>query len=82
VIGSPVPARYWVQVGAFQVEENARALQSELEPRYPGTLIRTESGWFQVRVPSGEKRQAEALRRDLRRAGFDTVLVRQPRSKT
>jgi rare lipoprotein A len=83
VIASPVPARYWVQVGAFQVEENARALRNELEPRYPGTLIRTESGWFQVRVPSGEKRQAaEALRRDLRRAGFETVLVRQPRSKT
>ncbi|HEX2464918.1 MAG TPA: septal ring lytic transglycosylase RlpA family protein [Thermoanaerobaculia bacterium] len=83
VIASPLPARYWVQVGAFEVEENARALRNELEPRYPGTLIRTESGWFQVRVPSGEKRRAaEALRRDLRRAGFDTVLVRQPRSKT
>jgi rare lipoprotein A len=74
--------RYWVQVGAFQQEENARALLGDLERRYPGTEIRVESGWFQVRVPSGEKkRRAEALRRDLGREGFETLLVRQPKSK-
>ena len=44
---------------------------SDLERRYPGTPIRAESGWFQVRVPSGEKRRkAEALRRDLERRGL------------
>jgi hypothetical protein len=32
VIGSPVPSHYWVQIGAFRSRE-ARALQSELEPR-------------------------------------------------
>jgi rare lipoprotein A len=80
---APLPSSYWVQVGSFQQEENARALLSDLERRYPGTAIRAESGWFQVRVPSGEKlRQAQALRRDLQRAGFATVLVRQPKSKT
>jgi rare lipoprotein A len=82
--GSPrLPAGYWVQVGAFQQEENARALLVDLERTYPGTAIRVESGWFQVRVPSGEKkRRAQALRRDLERAGFETVLVRQPKSNT
>jgi rare lipoprotein A len=78
-----LPSGYWVQVGAFQQEENARALVVDLEPSYPGTAIRVESGWFQVRVPSGEKRRkAEALRRDLERAGYDAMLVRQPRSNT
>jgi rare lipoprotein A len=80
---APPPARYWVQVGAFHEENNAKALLVDLERRYPGTEIRVESGWFQVRVPSGEKRrQAQAMRRDLEREGFETLLVRQPRSKT
>ena len=79
----PLPTRYWVQVGSFQHEKNARALLSDLESRYPGTAILAESGWFQVRVPSGEKRRkAEAMRRDLERNGFETLLVRQPKSKT
>ncbi len=82
--GSPLlPSGYWVQVGAFQQEENARALLVDLERSYPGTAIRVESGLFQVRVPSGEKRRkAETLRRDLERKGFETLLVRQPKSKT
>src|SRR6187399_2866459 len=29
--GSQAPSRYWVQVGAFQEEENARALVADLE---------------------------------------------------
>jgi rare lipoprotein A len=80
---APISTRYWVQVGSFQREENARAVLTDLELRYPGTQIRVESGRFQVRVPSGEKkRAAEALRRGLEREGFETLLVRQPRSKT
>jgi cell division protein FtsN len=46
-------------------------------------VIRIDEGWYQVRVPSGEKkRKAEALRRDLKREGFETLLVRQPKSNT
>jgi rare lipoprotein A len=87
VVASPaspsLSSGYWVQVGSFQQEENARALLVDLERSYPGTAIRVESGRFQVRVPSGEKRRkAEALQRDLQRAGYDTMLVRQPRSNT
>jgi rare lipoprotein A len=77
------PSRYWVQVGAFQQESNARALLAALERSYPAAVIRIDEGWYQVRVPSGEKkRKAQALRRDLERAGFETLLVRQPKSKT
>ena len=76
------PSSYWVQVGAFQQEENAKALLADLERRYPDAEIEVDSGWFQVRVPSGgKKRAAETLERKLQRAGYDTVLVRQPRSK-
>lgn len=76
------PSSYWVQVGAFQQEENARALLADLERRYPDAEIEVDEGWFQVRVPSGaKKRAAETLERKLQRAGYDTVLVRQPRSK-
>ena len=83
-VKAPPPSRYWVQVGAFQSEDNARALRVDLERRYPGTEVNLDSGWFQVRVPSGAKRRAaEALRRDLARAGYDeTIVVRQPRSNT
>jgi rare lipoprotein A len=77
------PASYWVQVGSFREEQNARSLQSELERRYPGTAITVEAEWFRVQIPSGGKRgAAETLRRSLRREGFETLLVRQPRSKT
>jgi rare lipoprotein A len=73
---------YWVQVGAFQSESNARAMLADIERRYPDAEIEVESGWYQVRVPSGaKKRAAETLERRLQRAGYDTVLVRQPRSK-
>ena len=55
---------------------------ADLERRYPDATIQIDSGWFQVRVPSGEKlRTAESLQRKLARAGYDTLLVRQPRSK-
>jgi len=76
------PSSYWVQIGAFQQEANAKAMLANIERRYPDAEIEVDAGWFQVRVPSGEKkRAAETLERKLQRAGYDTVLVRQPRSK-
>ena len=84
VIGdvATVPEYYWVQVGAFQQEDNAQAMLAGLERRYPDASIQVDSGLYQVRVPSGEKkRAAQTLRRKLERAGYDTMLVRQPRSK-
>jgi rare lipoprotein A len=78
VVGGPLePATgYWIQVGAFREEKRARALQAELERRYPGTTVRAESSWWRVQVPSGEKKGAAAkLERSLRRAGYDTALV-------
>jgi rare lipoprotein A len=86
VVGGPgaaAPERYWIQVGSFKHEAKARAVLAELEPRYPGTILRADGGRYQVRVPSSQKRRtAEALRRDLERAGYDTTLIRQPRSNT
>jgi len=78
VVGRPLdsPSAYWVQVGAFRDEGNARALAADLEQRYPGTAVRAKEEWYQVQVPSGEKRRAaEALRRELRREGFEALLV-------
>jgi rare lipoprotein A len=82
--GAPAaPPAYWVQVGAFLDESNARALAADLERHYPGTAVRAEAHWWKVRVPSGDgKGGARELRRDLERAGYPALLVRQPRSKT
>jgi rare lipoprotein A len=67
---------YWVQVGAFRDEHNARALQAELEHRYPGTAVRADASWWRVQIPSGATRRAATrLERALRRAGYQTVLV-------
>jgi rare lipoprotein A len=81
--GDPAPRRYWIEVGAFKHEAKARSVLADLEPRYPGTILREEDGRYQVRVPSTEtKRAAEALRRDLERAGYDATILRQPKSNT
>jgi rare lipoprotein A len=76
------PPTYWVQVGSFRDQERAAALRAELDRRYPGTAIQVGTERYRVQVPStGKRKAAEALRRDLRRAGYDTLVVRQPRSK-
>ena len=87
VVGGPLsPAvAYWVQVGAFREEERARSLAADLERRYPGTAVDAGAEWYRVQVPStGRRREAEAIRRSLRRAGYEAFLVpvAQPRSKT
>jgi rare lipoprotein A len=70
------PVSYWVQVGSFREEKNARALQNALEREYPGAAVKAEDDWFRVQIPSGDKRRAaEALRRDLRREGFRKPLL-------
>jgi rare lipoprotein A len=72
------PASYWIQVGSFREEKNARALQNALEREYPQAEVTAEDDWFRVQIPSGDKRRAaEALRRDLRREGFRPLLVRR-----
>lgn len=78
VVGRPlsVPVGYWVQVGAFREEERARSLAADLEKRYPGTAVEPAAEWFRVKVPSGDRRRdAEALRRALRRSGYEAFLV-------
>jgi rare lipoprotein A len=82
------PTVFWVQVGAFREEANARTLLTDLSARYPDAAIEASADWYRVRVPSGPQRgAAKALRRDLVRAGYEAIVVSapmppQPRSNT
>jgi rare lipoprotein A len=70
---------YWIQVGSFRQEKNARALRNALERQYPSAVVRVDAEWYRVQIPAGVKRRAaEALRRDLRREGFKTFLIQRP----
>ncbi len=84
VISGPNPAAgyFGVQVGAFQVQENADRLKAQLESRYPPvTTVRFESAngtFYRVRVgrlPSEEaaRRLAEQLHESEQ---FTTFVVR------
>lgn len=78
-----LPVRYTVQVGAFTLEENARALERRLAD-VPGVeVVRRVIGeeiYYRVRVGSFSKRSdAEALARRLTTRGLAVVITESDR---
>ncbi len=80
VVSAPPPGGsgvFWVQAGAFQDADRARALYRDLEADYSQIKIESEGGWHRVRLgPYSKKKQAEKTRRDLRYEGISAVVLK------
>lgn len=76
----PLP-KYWVQVGAFASETNARELEGRLRGDYREvylTRYETETGpLYRVRVKAGDRADAEAILRRLTRDGFSALILEE-----
>ncbi len=77
----PVPrtGEFWVQVGAFNVPENAWRLAARLTAdRYPAEVRPGEAARLVVRVGGyPDRRQAEAIRADLAKKGFTGFVLKE-----
>ena len=78
---APATGEFWVQVGAFNVPENARRLAARLTAeRYPAEVRPGEAARLVVRVGGyPDRRQAEAIRADLEKKGFTGFVLREKR---
>ncbi len=80
---APTPAmgEFWVQVGAFNVPENAWRLAARLTAeRYPAEVRPGEAARLVVRVGGyPDRRQAEAIRADLEKKGFTGFVLKEKR---
>ncbi|MDX1383552.1 MAG: SPOR domain-containing protein, partial [Thermoanaerobaculia bacterium] len=86
VLEGPAVADLRVQVGAFRDRANADRLARELRD-LSGVVVASVGGLYRVQVPvRGNAKSPEALQKQLRRRGLDSVLVpagsQPPRSKT
>lgn len=73
----PASAILTVQVGAFQARERAEALARELARDFADVRIEEASPWYRVRVGTfADSREAEELRRRLRRRGYHSIVTR------
>lgn len=71
--------RYTVQAGAFREESNAVAVLRKIEGDHPQARLISSDGWHRVRVGSFRyRRDAEDVRRRLKRAGVDARVVGLP----
>ena len=81
--GPPAPspaAVYTIQVGAFETQDAAEALQRDLEKRYRDVIIQTVSTprtFYRVRVGrASDLASAEKISKQLRDESFDPFVVR------
>jgi rare lipoprotein A len=81
--GAPAPpsdAIYTIQVGAFELEDAAQALQRDLEKRYRVVTVQavsTPRTFYRVRVGrASDLAAAEKLSKQLREEAFDPFVVR------
>lgn len=71
--------RFAVQLGAFRDRDRALDLQLRLGGRFGTVRIEHEDGWHRVRLGRfADRAEAESLRRQLRREGFDGRVLRLP----
>jgi len=74
-------ARFFVQVGAFAVQENAYALKRRLETRYEGVFVaalRTQAAtYFRVRVPAQNREAALKTAGRLADEGFPVIVLEE-----
>jgi len=72
---------FFVQVGAFAVQENAYILKQQLEKRYEGvfvTAFRTpRQTYFRVRVRAEDRNSALKMARRLADEGFPVILIEE-----
>lgn len=86
--GAPAPGEMWIQLGAFRERSNAERLAAELQRSHPDVRITANDDLYRVRLPpQGKPKRTEAVLRQLRRAGYEAILVPPPpapppRSKT
>lgn len=78
--GDLYAAAFAVQVGAFRQVDNARRTLASVRRHHPRAEIVRDGELHRVRVGTfGERAAAEALRGELRRRGFDSIIVPIPR---
>jgi rare lipoprotein A len=71
------PAPFWVQVGAFALEENALRLAQDLARAGVDARVVSDGALARVRVGAfGDPDAATALAESLARQGYETVVVR------
>ncbi len=71
--------RFTVQAGAYQEKSNAVAILRRIEGAHPEAEIASAGGWHRVRVGNFRYRKdAEAVRRQLERAGVDAMVIALP----
>jgi rare lipoprotein A len=72
---------YFVQVGAFVAEANARRLYAELKPKYPDVLItifKTEQAtYYRVRIKAKDREQALRLAQILSEEGRPVIIIEE-----
>ena len=72
---------YFVQVGAFASEANARRLYAELKPKYPDVFIvifKTEqSVYYRVRIKAKDREQALRLAQVLSEEGRPVIIIEE-----
>ena len=67
---------FWVQAGAFQDKEKARALYKDLRADYSKVKMESVDGWHRIRLgPYTKKKQAEKTRQNLRYEGISAVVL-------
>lgn len=75
--------RFVVQIGAFADRDNALAVKLALEGEHPDVRVVTRDGLHRVHIGAfRRKKDAEALRRTLRRRGYDAWVVSAPRASS
>jgi rare lipoprotein A len=77
---STVP-NYYVQVGAFALESNARALFDQLKPKYPNVFISTfstpQAVYYRVRIRAADRDQAMRIAQVLSEAGQAVLIIEE-----
>lgn len=73
----PLPSPgWWVQLGAFRSERNARALADRLRRDYPEIRVHSEGGWHRVGLgPFDDRDRAEELARRLNAEGRQAFVL-------
>ena len=78
VESSPLPSSWFVQVGAFTVQESAYKVKRRLEPDFQDVAVstfRTESAvYYRVRIKASTRDEAAARARSLAAAGWQVII--------
>lgn len=75
---SSADRKWFVQVGAFSVQESAYSLKKQLESRYQNVIVtkfvRGQSVFFRVRIIVSSRDEAQKLARSLAAEGFNVII--------